>query len=1012
MRITLFFIIILFISELQAKTIHVGVLSFRSIAENQIIWQPLADEIHAYNPTLEVNITSASLEDLDKLIAQNGLDFVIVHPGAFVELEYKYGITNIASLVRQTKAEGEHLTLYGGVIVTLSKRHDIKSLSDIRGKTIVTTHKKGTAAMLMQQETLSKAGIDILRDCRMLYVGQPSEKVIKALLAGKADVAFLRTGYIEEMIEKGELQKDELTVISPRTDKNFPYAHSTLLYPEWAVASTSRPSNETVKEFTIALYNVTTDASKDFHTFSIPLSYQSIRELMQKFHTYPFNNPPTLKEILQENSLFVISFFALLSIGSTLFTLYYFISSRRIRYQYKQIESILSTASDGIHIHDLNGVLYQFSDSFAAMLGYTREEMKTMNVYDWDHYFNPEFIHKRMHDLLQNMTIFDTQHTKKDGSVIDVEIHAKGIVIDGKNYIFASSRDITERKNNEIKFLKHQTIFDNIAEGVYAVDTTNKCTYINNAALKMLELSEKEVLGNMPHLLFHCQYAQGGTYDGSSCPIQAAVVDAQAIKLEDVFIRHNGSPFPVYITVSPIIQNTVTIGSVITFIDITEQKAYQNRLSDEKDRFDFMAHHDSLTGLPNRLSLIEYLKIKCSQTTPFAFLFLDLDGFKEINDSYGHRFGDQLLIRVAEVLKTIAPLNSHILRTGGDEFVIIVEYNEEENQINLMMQNLVNTLHHPFSISDIDIYITASVGIAMYPDDATNSEDLFQKADAAMYNAKKTGRNTYSFYESKFTDDSKQKTILSTNLKKAIQSGELSLHYQPQVDHISGQIIGAEALCRWFTPEGAVSPALFIPIAEESGLILEIGEFVLRQGCSDAARWEKNGLLNGRVAINISARQLSNADFITTLDRVISETHCNPKSIELEITESSILEDPQYIIELLRTLKKRGFFISIDDFGTGYSSLSYLKNLPIDKLKIDQSFIRDITNEPKNQTIVKTIIALAKGLGMKVLAEGVETAEELQFLHQHDIDSIQGYYFYKPMDVETIESFLKKNNHI
>lgn len=514
--------------------------------------------------------------------------------------------------------------------------------------------------------------------------------------------------------------------------------------------------------------------------------------------------------------------------------------------------------------------------------------------------------------------------------------------------------------------------------------------------------------------------ALGKTADEIFPPKTAAIINAidddllenqSFIEHEETMIMPNGKMYIYWVTKGLLkTENGEIFGIFGIYRDITTEKSHEKIISDEKERFDFMAHHDSLTGLPNRLSLMEYLKVKCSQNSPFAFLFLDLDGFKEVNDSYGHRFGDKLLMRIAEVLQTITPMNSKIIRTGGDEFVVILECKEEENQIDLMMQNLVHTLHHPFSIDNIDIYITASVGIAMYPSDADNSEDLFQKADAAMYNAKKSGRNTYSFYEPKFTETSIQRTTISTNLKKAIEGGELSLYYQPQVDQTTEEIIGLEALCRWFAPDGAVSPALFIPIAEESGLILEIGEFVLREGCLNTSKWDKAGLLNGRVAINISARQLSHIDFIDTLDRIISETQCDPKLIELEITESSILNDPAYVIALLHTLKKRGFFISIDDFGTGYSSLSYLKNLPIDKLKIDQSFIRNITDNAKNQTIVKTIIALAKGLEIKVLAEGVETIEEFEFLRLNQIDSIQGYYFYKPMDVKSVESLFQETN--
>lgn len=873
----------LFATTTLHQTINVGVLSFRPLDENQKIWKPLKDEVHAFNPFLDLNITSGSLEEIEKLTEKNSLDFVVVHPAAFVEMEYKYGISNIASIVRESTSNGNHLTTYGGVIVALSNRHDVHTLLDVRGKTIVTTYKEGFAAMLMQQETLSEVGIDILRDCKMLYTGQPSDTVIDALRAGKADIAFVRTGYIEEMISKGKLTEAELTIINPQKEKNFPFLLSTKLYPEWAVASTPRPSADTIKEFTIALYQIHTDDSKDFHEFSIPLSNQAARELMQKFHVYPFDTASTLQDTLKKYSIVLITFFALLAIGSVLFTLYYFLSKRRVFKQAKQIELILATASDGIHVHDTKGNLILFSDSFAQMLGYTRDETAKLTVYDWDKHFDPKKITDMMESIRDKTIKFETKHLRKNGTEFDVEIHSKGIIINGNHYIFASARDITHQKED------------------------------------------------------------------------------------------------------------------------------QNRLLEEKNRFDHLAHHDPLTGLPNRLSLIEEMEDKISHYSdhPFALMFLDLDSFKEINDSFGHRFGDQLLVLFSELLRNLLPEDTFIVRTGGDEFVILMMCKENKGQIEQLLLHLIQKLNDPFNIDLIDVYITASIGIAIYPQDGSTHEELLQKADAAMYNAKNIGKNTYSFYNTLFTEKALQRTILSTQLKKAIHNNELELYFQPQVDVDTGNIIGAEALMRWMTQNGMIPPSVFIPIAEESGLILEVGKFALMQGCSTAVALSNEEMLHGRIAINVSARQLAHLDFLATLDDVLKVTQCNPQYIELEITESSILENPEKMIALLSVIKSKGFNISIDDFGTGYSSLSYLKNLPIDKLKIDQSFIRNITHEHKNQTIVKTIISLAKGLGMSVLAEGVETEDEMLFLRNNGIDSIQGYYYHKPMKIDAFREILK-----
>lgn len=436
---------------------------------------------------------------------------------------------------------------------------------------------------------------------------------------------------------------------------------------------------------------------------------------------------------------------------------------------------------------------------------------------------------------------------------------------------------------------------------------------------------------------------------------------------------------------------------------------HKNNILVAKEKFDKLAHHDPLTGLPNRLSLIETLQIKTdhSENHPFALFFIDLDGFKEINDSYGHRFGDEILILFAKLLQDLFSKDTLIIRTGGDEFVILIESPIDHHSLQIQINHLIQMLNDPFTIDQIEVYITASIGISFYPEDSSNAEELLQKADAAMYKAKNLGRNTYNFYNDGLTQIVLERTTLASNLKKAISNHDLTLYYQLQINPHSGKIIGAEALARWFTEDATIPPSIFIPIAEERGLIIELGSFVLEEGFKTAVDWMEKGIFSGRIAINVSAKQLIHQNFLLQLEELIHKTGCDPEWIELEITESSILEYPEKMIALLGVIKSKGFKISIDDFGTGYSSLSYLKHLPIDKLKIDISFIRNITMEPKNQTIVKTIIDLAKGLGMTTIAEGVESIEEMEFLLNHGIDSIQGYYYYKPMSLKDIELLLK-----
>lgn len=532
---------------------------------------------------------------------------------------------------------------------------------------------------------------------------------------------------------------------------------------------------------------------------------------------------------------------------------------------------------------------------------------------------------------------------------------------------------------------------------------------VNEAAAQLSGLSINEVIGKTADDIFPPQTAKLiNTMDNELLEKKSFTEHEEIMVMPNGVIRTNWVTKGLLTT-----EKGELFGIYGIYRDITKARENEQEILKAKEHFDYLAHHDPLTDLPNRLSLIEILQEKSDRTpiVPFVLMFLDLDGFKEINDSFGHRFGDQVLILFSKLLQDLFPKDTIIIRTGGDEFVLLLESKIDQHSIQTQMNRLIQTLNDPFNIDQIEVYITASIGISLYPDDSSNYGELLQKADAAMYKAKSFGRNTYNFYNDGLTQEVLGRTTLASNLKKAISNHDLILYYQPQINPNSGKITGVEALVRWNTDEGMIPPAIFIPLAEERGLIIELGSFVLEEGFRTAVRWMTKGIFSGRIAINISAKQLIHQNFLLQIEELLHKTGCNPAWIELEITESSILEYPEKIIALLGVIKSKGFKISIDDFGTGYSSLSYLKHLPVDKLKIDISFIRDITMEPKNQTIVKTIIALAKGLGMVTIAEGVESVEELEFLRVCGVDSIQGYYYYKPMDeAALLETIVKISN--
>lgn len=434
---------------------------------------------------------------------------------------------------------------------------------------------------------------------------------------------------------------------------------------------------------------------------------------------------------------------------------------------------------------------------------------------------------------------------------------------------------------------------------------------------------------------------------------------------------------------------------------LSELEDKQKILVKQRDILDHSAHYDSLTGIPNRLHFVEKLKQliqnRNQSSTLFAVWFIDLDRFKEINDSFGHSIGDGVLQEVATRLEKTVGLES-VARFGGDEFAIIVENVQNKNDTEIVIKQFIGMLSNPMNIEGYEIFITCSAGASFFPSDAQNAEELLRNADSAMYQAKDDGKNTYQFYTQEMTQRVYERITLENSLRKALSHNEFLLHYQPQVDMLRGEIIGFEALIRWNNPEiGLVSPLRFIPIAEETGLIIEIGQWVIEEASRQMLEWKKEGLNPGYIAVNISAKQLIHGNLEKLVPSILEKYQCDPSWIELELTESIIMNNPEYAKNILTQLSERGFKWAIDDFGTGYSSLAYLKNLPINKLKIDKSFV---DNLPKNQAdceIVKSIIHLCKGLKLNIVAEGIETHEQGEFLLNEGCPNAQGYHYFKPL---------------
>jgi diguanylate cyclase (GGDEF)-like protein/PAS domain S-box-containing protein len=538
--------------------------------------------------------------------------------------------------------------------------------------------------------------------------------------------------------------------------------------------------------------------------------------------------------------------------------------------------------------------------------------------------------------------------------------------------------------------------FDSATEGIMIIDTNGNIVGINKGFTEITGYSEAEVLGKTPavfqngrHALWHSLTSEG-KWSG-----------------EITNYRKSGEKYHEWLNITIVRNAEYKITHYVgVFSDISEIKESQNQLNE-------LVNHDPLTGLPNR-RLINQLFEKSinharQENHKVAILFIDLDRFKAINDSLGHTIGDKLLLEVSKRIKQAIRHNDVVGRLGGDEFLVIMDNLLNPEDASIKAKNILSVLHTEFLIEGKELYISASIGISLFPDDGEQVDSIIKAADIAMYQVKNNGKNNFCFYSDDLSTEVVERFNLENQLRRALERKQFEVYYQPQMSLISGEIIGAEALVRWNHPEfGLVSPDKFIPLAEETGIILLIGEWVLRQAAMFAKQWVKEGSSLQKIAVNVSGIQIIQSNFADTVYGVLVETDCNPSALEIEITESTIMQNTEHVIDTFNRIKTMGVSLAIDDFGTGYSSLSNLKRLPLDKLKIDRSFVCDLPHDQDDAVIAKAIYAMADSLGFTVVAEGIETIEQEKFLKEIGCQEAQGYLYGKPTNADNFAKLINK----
>jgi diguanylate cyclase (GGDEF)-like protein/PAS domain S-box-containing protein len=549
-----------------------------------------------------------------------------------------------------------------------------------------------------------------------------------------------------------------------------------------------------------------------------------------------------------------------------------------------------------------------------------------------------------------------------------------------------------------------QITLNAIGDAVICIDTTGAISFMNHAAQTMTGLAPTPG-APLTRAMLGLIGPDGERIDLGRQGASAALDGRAKLTMSATICTPDGRNLPVEYTVSCVRDRAgKAIGAVFVLRDMTETRALADKLA-------HMAQHDALTGLPNRLLLADRIKsaiaIAPRHMTNPGVLFLDLDGFKHVNDSLGHSIGDKLLQSVAKRLSACVRASDTVSRLGGDEFVVLLAEIAQPEDAAIAAGRMLEAVSTPHRIDAHELHVTTSIGVSLYPSDGSDAETLIKNADTAMYQAKESGRKSYRFFEPGMNLRVIERRNIEEGLRRALERDEFVLHYQPKLDIATGNIHGAEALIRWQHPlHGNTPPNAFISVAEDSGLIVQLGKWVLREACRQAKTWSDAGAPLQSIAVNVSAIEFQNESFMRDVFSILEETGLAPERLELELTESVLMKRSDSAAAILKTFRAEGIRLAIDDFGTGYSSLSYLTRFPVDTLKIDQSFIRQITETPSETAVVKAVLSMAQSLELRVVAEGVETSGELAFLQSHRCDEAQGYYFSRPLPAVEFDAFI------
>ncbi len=913
-----------------AEEIRIGVLSFRPLEQTRQQWQATVDYLNAHVAgDYHFSVEPVFFPELNAAIDRNRFQFVLTNPEHYVTMRTEHGLTAMVTLM--PLAEGHPVDSFGGVILARADRNDIKGLEDIRGKVVSAVGEQSFGAYLVQRWAMFERGIQIGEVSKVRFTGLPQDKVVKEVLSGQADVGFVRTGLLENLVREGKIKPDELKVLNRNSRRDFPQQLSTELYPEWPFSAMPDVPEKLVKNVTLALLNIAPDdaaaRSGNYYGFTPPGNYAAVEAVMLRLKMNPDRAQQfDLRDVVRKYGMQLLGGALLLLFGVLSALVYLARTNRRLQISYgerKRLDDELQRtnasleekvikrtqdlqqsearfrqmfehhASPMLLVEPLSGDIVNANRAAERFYGYSIAQMKTMNIAQVSTRPPQEAAEERLQEQHRERNYFVFPHRLASGELRTVEVHSSPVEVEGRRLLFSIIHDITERKQLE-------------------------------------------------------------------------------------------------------------------------------------EQMHDLAFYDPLTKLPNRRLLLDRLGkalLACARTHRHgALMFLDLDYFKKLNDLHGHDIGDKLLVEVANRILGCIRAQDSAARFGGDEFVVMLEGLSENqieavNQAETVAEKIRSALAQPYLLMQgneaIVHHCTSSIGVSVFRRHDETVEQLLKWTDMAMYRAKDSGRNAIRFFDPDMQTAIENHAALEADLHAALEQKQFRLYYQVQVN-AAGKPQGAEVLLRWQHPQyGLVLPAQFIPLAEETGLIVPIGEWVLDTACAQIKRWmDRPEFQNLVLAVNVSARQFRQQGFVDQVKRTVAQHGISATSLKLELTESLVLDNIDDTVTKMRALKDLGVSFSMDDFGTGYSSLSYLKRLPLDQIKIDQSFVRNITTNKADMVMVMTMVDLGMNFEVDVIAEGVETETQFNLLHRYGCASFQGNLFGRPLPLDQFELQLNEKKHM